>query len=48
MAANPITYQEIDAWARLTRNAVSPFEVSCLRDLDGIRLKWVNKANDNG
>lgn len=43
MAANPITYTEIDAWDRLTRRGASEFEVSCLRALDELRLKWVSK-----
>lgn len=48
MAANPISYTEIDAWDRLMRRGVMEFEVACIRDLDGVRLKWANKGNDNG
>lgn len=48
MAANPITYTEIDAWNRLMRRGVSDFEVACIRDLDGVRLTWANKRNDDG
>lgn len=48
MTANPISFQEIAAWDSLMRHGVTDFEVSCLRALDVVRLKWSNKANDNG
>jgi len=32
--AGPLTYQEIDAWARLMRFDVSPVEATLLRQLD--------------
>lgn len=34
VGANPISYLEIDAWARLTSCAPSPWEVSVLRRMD--------------
>ena len=34
MAVNPITYQDIDAWSRLTGRQPSPWEVSILVGLD--------------
>jgi len=35
-AAGPLTYQEIDAWARLMRFDVSPVEATLLRQLDRV------------
>jgi len=37
--ANPISYAEIDAWARLTGTAPTPFEISVIRLLDGALLR---------
>lgn len=38
MGPSPITYQDIAAWARLTGRRPTPWEVSVLRDLDGLWL----------
>lgn len=35
---NPITYSEVDAWARLTQRAVTPEEVNALLRLDSATL----------
>jgi len=34
MALNPITYPDIEAWARLTDSRPTPWEVSLLRRID--------------
>ncbi|QUS39067.1 hypothetical protein RPMA_09645 [Tardiphaga alba] len=36
---NPITHPEIDAWSRLYREPVWPFELDIIRALDGAFLK---------
>lgn len=38
MQANPITFQEIDAYARLTGAEIAPWEVRAIRRLDHIAL----------
>lgn len=35
----PISYLEIDAWIRVTRVEVSPWEVALIRRLDKVRFK---------
>lgn len=42
--ANPISYLEIDAWARLTGCAPSPWEVSVLRRMDAATMTRQAKA----
>lgn len=37
----PIGYAEIDAWARLTRTPIAPWEVEALRSLD---MTWLAKG----
>jgi hypothetical protein len=37
--ANPISYAEIEAWARLTRRYPSSVEVALLRDVDSAYLR---------
>lgn len=39
MALNPISYTEIEAWARLTGNKPAPWEVSAIRQLDAAFLQ---------
>lgn len=35
---NPVTYHDIDAWARLTNRSLTPEEVNALLTLDGYAL----------
>lgn len=42
-AANPISFFEIEAWARLTRSHPSPFEVRLLRSVDDAYLAKLAK-----
>lgn len=37
-AANPIQYSEIDAWARLKKINITPFEVEAIVKIDGVFL----------
>ena len=48
MAVNAINYREITAWNGLLGARITPFEVSCIRALDGVRLKWANRSNNDG
>lgn len=41
---NPITYQEIESYMRLTDTPLDAYEVSILKQLDGILIK-VNNGN---
>jgi len=43
---NPIAYSEIDAWARLTRQTPTSFEVGILKRLDRIYISVMAKSND--
>jgi len=43
--ANPVSWQEIDAWARTRRLTLSTFEVECLTGLDQVRLEELAKKN---
>lgn len=36
MSINPISFQDIAAWASLTGNDPTPFEVECICDLDDL------------
>ena len=36
---NPLSYTEIDAWARLTGARLSAWEVSLLRDIDRVVIE---------
>jgi hypothetical protein len=45
---SPITYAEIDAWARLTGRSLSPFEVDLLRVMDMQYLKVTSNAAESG
>jgi hypothetical protein len=40
-----ISYLEIEAWARLTDRAPSPYEVALIRALDNIFLKVLSEKN---
>jgi hypothetical protein len=39
----PISYQEIDAWQRMTHNVLLPWEVEVVKKLDTVYLRVVNK-----
>lgn len=41
--ANPISYQEIDCWNRLTGKAVTQFEVDTIKMIDSIYLDYQSK-----
>lgn len=43
---NPISFTEIDAWARLTNKPVSPGDINIIRQLDNIFLKHNAKEQD--
>jgi hypothetical protein len=38
MAANPISFTEIDAYCRLNRLSMSPWELGLIRQLDAVAL----------
>lgn len=42
MGINPLSHTEIEAWARLNRINLTPFEVRCIRALDVVRLEQAN------
>ena len=42
MAMNPISYMEIEAWSRLTRNRPQPWEVTALKAIDTAYLISIN------
>jgi len=42
--ANPISYSELEAYSRLTRRALGPWEVKMLRRIDSIFLLASSKA----
>jgi len=39
----PISYQEIDAWQRMTKNTLLPWEIEAIKRLDAVYLKVVTK-----
>jgi hypothetical protein len=39
----PISYQEIDAWQRMTQNTLLPWEIEAVKRLDAVFLRTVNK-----
>jgi hypothetical protein len=39
----PISYQEIDAWQRMTHNTLLPWEAEAVKKLDAVYLRVVNK-----
>jgi hypothetical protein len=43
--ANPISFAEIEAWARMTRSMPTPREVLLLRRLDAVALRFINAKN---
>ena len=43
---NPLTYTEIDAWARLSDREVSPWELGLLKQLDMLFLTNQSKKNN--
>lgn len=45
MAANPITFQEIEAYCRLSLVVMTPWEVSTLRRMDDAMLGVVSKRS---
>ena len=45
---NPITYQEIMAWAVLNDIEITPLEVSIIKKLDSIYLEYIRKRNKDG
>lgn len=45
MGPGPITFQDIDAWARLTGRHPTPWEVSVIRQLDGLWLSIMPDQN---
>ena len=38
---SPLSYQEIDAWARLTGKSLSSHDISIIKDLDRLRLRMI-------
>lgn len=47
MAANPISYAEIEAWSRLTDTRPTPWEVSILVRLDDAFLAKASQTTDD-
>lgn len=49
MGPQPLTYQEMEAWSRLARVRLTPWEADCLRSLDVVYLNDYakDKAGDN-
>jgi len=45
MGPNPISWLELDAWCRLRGVLLGQYELTCIRDLDGIYLK---RSTDRG
>jgi hypothetical protein len=39
----PISYQEIDAWQRITNNTLLPWEIEAIKRLDAVYLRVVTK-----
>lgn len=46
--ADPITFGDIDAWARLTRLSPTPWEVALIRRIDSAILPRMNKPAGSG
>lgn len=46
MAANPIAFAEIEAWSRMRREPVRPFELTMLRALDRAYLEAARAKQD--
>lgn len=46
--ASPITYPQIEAWARLMRTEVTPWEVGILRRLDRVFIEVVQSDGSRG
>jgi hypothetical protein len=42
-SANPISWHEVDAWARLRRRRPTGFELDCLAGLDQVRVESLAK-----
>lgn len=42
-----ITYPDLDAWARLTRRAPTPWEVGTIKALDAAFLKVATEKREN-
>ena len=40
--ANPITYLDMDAWMRVTRNSLAPWEVTSIMKIDKAWIKVIN------
>jgi hypothetical protein len=47
MGATTISYSEIYAWANLTQNTPSPFDVKVLRDMSQAFISMQEKAKDS-
>lgn len=45
---NPITFQEIEAWSRLNREPVRPWELSILAAMDAAYMESANQRADKG
>ena len=41
LGISPLSYQEIDSWARLTDKSLSSHDVSIIKDLDRLRLRMI-------
>jgi hypothetical protein len=39
MGPSPITYEAIEAWSRLTRNPIFPWEVDALKRIDRVWMQ---------
>lgn len=45
--ANPISFSEIEAWAKMTRSKPTPREVLLIRKLDAVSLRFINAKNSS-
>ena len=45
MVHNPLTYLEIDAWARQMQKRPQPWEIRVIKQLDGLFMAAQAKAN---
>jgi hypothetical protein len=45
VGAAPLTYSDIKAWAELTGNILTPFEVDCIKRLDRKYMKVINERS---
>jgi hypothetical protein len=40
MGQSPITYLDIQAWAKMSRQEPTPWEVQALREMDKVYMSW--------